>query len=85
MNNILDGIVDKKIGDILNVFIKNGDEIFHLSKIAEESNVPVATSFRIIKKLVDLGFITIIRINKFKVYKLAKNKKTMLLIKLLGK
>lgn len=80
MDSILDGLLDKKIKNILNVFIKNKDELFHLKKISEVSNVPIATSFRLMKKLVSLGFVTTIRINKFKVYKLAENKKTGLLI-----
>jgi len=80
MNDVLDELVDKKIKNILNVFIKNKDELFHLKKISEESDVPIASSFRIIKRLVRLGFITTIRINKFKVYKLAGNKKTKLLV-----
>lgn len=80
MSGILDGIVDKKIKNILNVFIKNKNELFHIRKISEESNVPISTSFRLIKKLVSLGFVTIIRINKFKVYRLAENKKTDMLV-----
>lgn len=80
MDGLLDGLVDKKIRNILSVFIKDKDELFHLQKISNLSNVPIASSFRIIKKLVDLGFITKISINKFKVYKLADNKKTNLLV-----
>ena len=85
MNAILDGIVDKKIKNILNVFIKNKNELFHLQKISKLSNVPIASSFRIVRRLVSLGFIAVIRINKFKVYKLEDNKKTKDLIGLLGK
>lgn len=85
MNSILEGIVDKKIIGILNVFIKNKNELFHLQKVSELSKVPLATSFRLMRRLVSLQLVKIIRINKFKVYKLAENKKTELLIRLLEK
>lgn len=85
MDDVLYGLVDKKIRNILNIFIKNRGELFHLQKIAKLSNVPIASSFRIVRKLVSLGFVTVIRINKFKVYKLSDNKKTRILIGFLGK
>lgn len=79
MNDVLDSLIDKKVKSILDVFIKNKGQLFHIKKVSKISNVPIATSFRLIKKLSSLGFITIIKINKFKVYKLADNKKTELL------
>ncbi len=77
--------MDKKIRNILGVLIKNKGEFFHLQKISKLSNVPIASSFRIVRKLVNLGFVSVIRINKFKVYKLSDSKKTKVLIGFLGK
>ena len=85
MADILEGLVDKKIKEILTIFIKNKDELFHLQKISQLSKVPISSTFRLIKKLTELGFITVIKINKFKVYKLADNKKTKFLISLIEK
>ena len=79
MNDIFSGIVDEKIRKILGVFIKNKGELFHLQKISKLSNVPISSSFRLVKRLVNFGFITTIKIDKFKVYKLADNKKTKFL------
>jgi len=79
MNGALEGLVDKKIRSILSVFIKNKGELFHLQKIAKLSNVPLASSFRIVRRLVSLGFVTLIKINKFKVYELSDSKKTKVL------
>lgn len=79
MKDILDGLIDKKIKKILDVFIKNEKELFHIQKISELSDVPISSSFRLIKRLMSLGFITSIEIGKFKVYKLAENKKTRIL------
>ncbi len=85
MNGVLDGIIDQKIRNILNVFLKNNTELFHLQKVSRLSNVPISSSFRLIKKLVNLGFVSIVKIDKFKVYKLAENKKTRQLIGIFGK
>jgi uncharacterized membrane protein len=79
MDNIFRGIVDDKIRKILDMFIKRKGELFHLHKISKLSNVPISSSFRMVKKLVDFGFITSIKIGKFKVYKLADNEKTKVL------
>ncbi len=79
MIDVLEGLVDKKVRNILKIFIKNKDELFHLKKISEMSKVPIATSFRIVRRLVMLGFVRVIRVGKFKLYKLADNKKTELL------
>lgn len=85
MADILEGLVDKKIKNILSIFIKNKDELFHLQKISQVSKVPISSSFRLIKRLAGSGFITVIKIGKFKVYKLANNKKTKLLASIIGK
>ncbi len=84
MSSILEGLMDKKIENVLNVFIKNKGELFHLQKISQQSKVPIASSFRLMKRLTNAGFVTVIRIGKFKVYKLAENKKTRVLSGLLG-
>lgn len=85
MDSALRGLIDKKIRNILEVFIANKDELFHLQKISKLSNVSLTSSFRLIKKLVNLELITTIKIGKFKVYKLAENKKTRFLSGVLGK
>lgn len=85
MSDVLDGLVDKKIKNILAVLIKNKGELFHLQKISKLSNVPIASSFRIVRKLTSLRFVAVIKIGKFKVYKLDDNKKTKELIGLFGK
>jgi len=85
MNGVLEGLVDGKVVSVINVFVKNRNELFHIKKVSELSNVPLATSFRIIRRLVSLGFVSVIKVGKFKVYRLAENKKTRLLVRLLEK
>jgi predicted AAA+ superfamily ATPase len=85
MNDIFSGIVDDKIRKILDVLIKNEGELYHLKKISKLSHVPISSSFRLVQKLVNFGIITTIKIDDFKLYKLAENKKTKLLVSLWGK
>lgn len=81
--SMVEGLIDKKIVKILRLFFENKGELFHINMISKKSKVPLATTFRIIKKLVDLDTITTIEIGKFKVYKLNANKKTEILIDLI--
>lgn len=84
MDSIIKGLIDKKIEKILKVFLKDKNKLFHIDAVSKKSQVPLSTSFRIIKKLVKLNIIEIIPIGKLKVYRLIKNKKTRILAKLIA-
>jgi predicted transcriptional regulator len=73
---LLEGIIDRKIEKILQLFLENNDELFHINKVSSKSNVPVSTAFRIVKKLAKIGVLSTVNIGKFKVYKLTKDKRT---------
>lgn len=77
--NLLTGLIDPKIEKILKVFIENKEELFHLKKISAHSKVPLTTTFSLIKKLAKLDIISISKVGKLKLYKLAENKKTSFL------
>ena len=85
MVDVFSGIVDEKIRKILDIFIKNKGELFHLKKISRLSNVPLSSSFRLVKNLVNYGLINIVKVGEFKLYKLAENKKTNLIQSIWGK
>jgi len=74
--SVFEELIDFKIMKILKLLLKNKDQHFHLHKIAQETNVPVATVFRIIRKLVKLNLVEQITIGKIKIYKIAHNQKT---------
>jgi len=80
--HVLQGIVDDKTLRVLNVFLNNPREFFHINKVANQSNVPLSTAFRIINNLLNHEFITYQEIGKLKIYQLAKNKKIRKLRKL---
>ncbi len=76
---ILRGLIDKGLIEILLVLIKNPEKDFYLTELARQSNIPTATTYRSLEKLYKLEVIDIIKINKFKVYKLANNESTKFL------
>ena len=56
-----------------------------LREISKKSGVPVASTFRIINRLLSMNLIRLVRINKFKLYKLANTKETDFLKNILKK
>jgi hypothetical protein len=76
---ILESLFDKKVLQILRLFMKNRDKKFYLMEIAKASNVPIATTSRIMHKLIDLKLIDIVAVSKFKLYVLAQNETTSFL------
>lgn len=70
----LKGIIDHKIYKILRLFLDNKEELFHLNKISSQAKVPLASTFRIVRKLVRLNLITIVQVGKMKLYKVKRGK-----------
>lgn len=66
-------LIDKKVLRILDLFLKNKTKYFHLMKISKEANVPIATTFRIINRLVSINVVEQIKIDKIKIYKFTEN------------
>ena len=73
---VLNGLVDDKILRILKLFLSKPDEFFHINKVSKESDVPLATAFRIINTLLENDLIEFQRISKFKIYRIKKSNKT---------
>ena len=76
---ILESLFDSKKLRILKLFYKEKERKFYLREIAKISEVPIATTYRIINKLVSLKLINQIMISRFKLYKLAENENTLFL------
>ena len=68
-------LIDKKIVRILDLFLKNKNQLFHLNKISEDAKVPIGTTFRLVGKLVSLGILDVVVVGKLKIYKIADNEK----------
>jgi len=64
------GLIDNKTISVIGLFIKNPDKEFCLNEIANLSSVPIATSHRILKKLIKLDLIRFNKIKSLRLYKL---------------
>jgi len=72
---VFEELIEPKIVKILRLLTANPGKHYHLQKIASDAKVPIASTFRIVRRLAKLGYINSIVIGKFKIYKLAENKK----------
>ena len=73
---ILENLFDKKIMTILKLFLKKKDQQFYLKEISKQTKVPLASTHRILNKLVELEIIERTKIKHLKIYKLTDNEKT---------
>ena len=76
---VLNNLFDPKILRIMKLFLADIQKEFYLREIAKVCKVPVATTHRILNKLLQLNIIKQIRIKKFKLYKAAENDTTRFL------
>jgi len=83
--NILKDLFDEKVIEIIDLFLENPEKKYSLTDISNTTKINIATTFRIVKKLVEKEFVTPVKIKKVNIYKLAENEKTKALSKLLKK
>ncbi len=72
---LLKGLIDPKLLKILQLFLDNKSKYFHLTDIAHKAGVPPSSTFRLMKKLLSLGFVEYSQTGKLKIYKYSKGKK----------
>ncbi len=77
--HVMQELFDPKIIRIIELFSKNSDKQLYLREISIEARVPVATTLRIVNKLVKTGIVDLMQIRKFKLYRLANNEKARFL------
>jgi len=76
-------LIEPKIKAILKTLQKSPGKLFHLNSLAQSSGVSVSSTARIIGKLVKIGFAEEMKVGNWSVYKLARNKQTEDLRKIL--
>ena len=75
----LQELFDNKVIRIIRVFLVRHNSQLYLKEVSDQSKVSMATTHRILKKLVHLEIIDEKNISKFKVYQLANNDKVIFL------
>ena len=81
--DILRNLFDSKKISLINILLQNRNKEFYLREISKESDVPLTTTHRILKQLVDLKIVRQINISKFKVYQIEDNEQVMFLASML--
>ncbi len=78
-------LIDDKLVKLVDLFSNNPDREFYLREISRLTNIPPATTYRLIHKLLDKEIIEQKIINKFKLYKLKNNEKAKKIAELFSK
>ncbi len=81
--DILKSLFDEKIIAVINVFLENPHKQFSLTQVSALSRINIATTLRIVDKLIKQDIVEIVTIGKSKFYRLKRNEKTMALNKFL--
>ncbi len=83
--DIVEQLFDSKLLAVLRKFYEFDKKEFYIRELSKKSRVSLATTFRIVRRLVDLGLVNEIKVAKFKVYRLGDNEKTRFLGQLIKK
>ena len=78
-SKLMENLFDKKTLDILKLFLTKNDQEFCLQEIAKYAKVPIASTYRIVNKLVEVQVIERCKTKHLKTYRLLKNEKTKFL------
>lgn len=78
---LFEKLIDPKTLKILKILLNNRSNYFHLQKLSHDSNVPIATTFRIVKKLLKENILEQTTIQKTKLYRLKQAKELEKLLK----
>jgi Fe2+ or Zn2+ uptake regulation protein len=73
---ILEELFDRKTLAVLRLFSQNPEKQYYLREIGKTTRVPIATVFRITRKLVTMGVVQEIKIKKFKLYQYGSGKES---------
>jgi DNA-binding IscR family transcriptional regulator len=75
MRASLGGLIEDKTLAVFTVLATNPGQLFHLNSLAKSAKVPITSTARIIKRLVESEFAIESKIGKISVYKIADNDK----------
>jgi predicted transcriptional regulator len=82
---VLKNLFDEKILKIITLFIENPDKKYFLTDVSKSAKVNITTTFRILNKLAEKGFLKRKVMGKIRFYQLDYNEKTKQLADLLRK
>lgn len=77
--DVLEELFDPKMISVMRVFYGKHDVDFNLKDVAKNSKVSMASTFRIVNRLVSVGIVKQTNVAGFKVYRLGDNERTRFL------
>ena len=83
--DVLRELFDSKVISVVNVFLEYPERHFSLSEVSNLAKVHIATTFRVLNKLMEKEFIRIVLMGKSKFYQLKRGEKSMILFRFLKK
>jgi DNA-binding MarR family transcriptional regulator len=78
MRALFRGLVDHKTLAIVTNLVNNPAKLFHLRELSSVSNVPIATTSRVVSKLIKHEIINIVVVGKLKLYQINTSHKIKL-------
>ncbi len=76
---ILENLFDKKMITLIKLFLRKRDQQFYLKEISKQTKIPLASTHRLLTKLVELEIISKTKIKHLTIYQLADNERTRFL------
>lgn len=73
--NFLEQLFDAKTLRILKLFLRDSQSTYYLREVSKLTGVSLASTYRILNRILKLNIIEQVQIKRFKVYKLASNKR----------
>lgn len=72
-------LFDNKMLNVLDVFLQNAESQFFLKEISQQSRVPLTSCYRIVRRLLKVGVVHEVKVNRFSVYQLNPSELTAFL------
>ncbi len=67
---LLENLFDQSTIRMIQLFLSEKEKQFYLREISKETKIPIATTSRLVNKLLNLEILNLIKVNKFKLYQL---------------
>lgn len=68
---VLEKIIERKLLQLIKTLLSSNKSEFYLQELSEKSKIPVATTFRLLNKLVSLNLVKERKISRFTIYQLS--------------
>ncbi len=76
---LLEELFDRKMLKVLKTFLNNPDVKFSQRELSRKTRVSLASTHRIVNKLVEIGVVETLKLKKFKAYRLSEGSETKFL------